>query len=83
MCAGTSVMNMEHWAQGLRRKGKPRMLAMDYGTDCERGPWQGLCNQLQYEALQPPEYHLHNVDVPLALLSGGEHPECTSSRFLP
>lgn len=68
--AGTSVMNMEHWAQGVRRKGRPRMLAMDYGTECVWGPWRGLCNQKQYGLIEPPEYHLAQVDVPLALLSG-------------
>ena len=63
-------MNMEHWAQGVRRKGRPRMLAMDYGRDCVGGPWQGLCNQKQYHQIEPPEYQLNNVHIPLALLSG-------------
>jgi hypothetical protein len=48
------------------------MLSMDYGTDCAGGPWEGLCNQRRYQQIQPPEYQLHQVDVPLALLSGAQ-----------
>lgn len=46
------------------------MLAMDFGTNCVHGPWQGVCNQRRYSTIEPPEYELHKIDAPLALLSG-------------
>jgi hypothetical protein len=63
-------MNMEHWAQGVRAAGAPRMVAMDYGTDCTGGPWAGLCNQMRYGSTDPPAYDLHHISIPVALLSG-------------
>jgi hypothetical protein len=68
---GTSVMNMEHWAQSVRRKTGPLMAMMDFGTDCDDAPWNGLCNQRRYGELFPPTYDLKSIaDVPLALYYG-------------
>ena len=69
--AGTSVMNMEHWAQGVRRPVDSTLRAMDFGTDCHNGAWPGLCNQQHYNgSAAAPAYPLEAIDTPLVLLSG-------------
>jgi len=69
--AGTSVKNMAHWSQGVRRR-EPEFLKYDYGTSC-RG-WLGQrrpCNQHAYGQRRAPSYDLSRVTVPLMLISGG------------
>lgn len=77
--SGTSVANMAHWAQ-LVRRGAARTAAgqapwfgmYDYGSSCV-GP-TGLprtCNMRMYHSADPPQYNLSGIDVPLAVFSGG------------
>jgi hypothetical protein len=69
--AGTSVMNMEHWAQAVRRPQDGTFRAMDFGTDCTSGHWPGQCNQHKYGGRQTaPQYPLNRICTPLALFSG-------------
>ncbi|KAK9828442.1 hypothetical protein WJX72_000027 [[Myrmecia] bisecta] len=70
--AGTSVQNMEHWAQGVRRP-YPAFARYDYGDACV-GP-MGLpqkCNRNMYGTDDVPLYRLKDIKVPLALFSGGQ-----------
>lgn len=67
--AGTSVMNMAHWAQQVRAE-RPVLAALDLGTDCVHGEWPGLCNQRRYGSAAPRTYPLDRIDVPLGLFSG-------------
>jgi hypothetical protein len=70
-------MNMEHWAQGVRRTADGALVAMDYGADCTSGHWPGLCNQRKYGgSMEPPAYPLERITAPLALLSGAR---CTTA----
>lgn len=60
--AGTSVQNLGHWAQGVR---KETFEHYDYGCglfDCE--------NQKHYGQKTPPGYSLSNITVPTALFYG-------------
>ena len=64
-------MNMEHWAQGVRRPVDSTLRAMDFGTDCHNGAWPGLCNQQHYNgSAAAPAYPLEAIETPLVLLSG-------------
>lgn len=68
--AGTSVQNMAHWGQAIRDP-EPRFLKYDYGTSCRTFTWQEKpCNQKVYGQDTPPEYPLHRIRVPLAVLTG-------------
>ena len=57
--AGTSVKNMAHWAQGIRRD---RFEMYDYGTP-ER-------NEQVYGQREPPQYDLSALSIPTAFYSG-------------
>lgn len=62
--AGTSVKNMVHWAQDVR---KESFGMYDYGCglfSCE--------NEKHYGQKTPPGYDLGNITVPTALFSGSE-----------
>lgn len=81
--AGTSVMNMEHWAQGVRRAVDGTLPRMDFGSDCTAGHWPGLCNQQRYGgASTPPAYPLERIETPLVLLSGGAPRVSTMQSWL-
>jgi len=58
--AGTSVLNMAHWAQAVR-KGKFQMY--DFGQ-------QG--NMQRYHQPNPPQYDLSKIQIPVAIFSGGQ-----------
>jgi len=58
--AGTSVQNMNHWGQGVR---KDNFCMYDYLTDHE--------NKQHYGSRNPPCYNLANFAAPVALFSGG------------
>mmetsp|Transcript_91962 Transcript_91962/g.297506 ORF Transcript_91962/g.297506 Transcript_91962/m.297506 type:complete len:404 (+) Transcript_91962:72-1283(+) len=57
--AGTSVKNMVHWGQGMRSE---VFQMYDYGP---------TGNMAQYNQTEPPQYHLGDLQVPIALLTGG------------
>jgi len=60
--SGTSVKNMAHWAQGVRRD---KFNMFDYGSK--------RANQEHYGTDEPPEYNLTKIDkVPISLFSGSE-----------
>ena len=63
-------MNMEHWGQAVRESGRLALRGMDFGSDCGRGPWPGVCNQNRYADGKPPEFRVQTIRVPVALLSG-------------
>jgi hypothetical protein len=65
--AGTSVKNMAHWAQGIRRRSASGLLRFDHGTDCAGGR---ACNQAMYGQPQPPAYNLTAITTPLAIFTG-------------
>jgi pimeloyl-ACP methyl ester carboxylesterase len=58
---GTSVKNMQHWAQGIRQG---KFQKFDYGA---------VGNLERYGQLTPPAYNLSAIpkDIPLAMYSGG------------
>jgi len=58
--AGTSVQNMNHWGQGVR---KDNFCMYDYGT--------GHDNEKHYGQRNPPCYNLAEMTAPVALFSGG------------
>ena len=58
--AGTSVRNMIHWAQLLRDK---ELQMYDYGTPD--------MNMKHYNSTKPPAYDITGLNVPTALLAGG------------
>jgi len=58
--AGTSIQNMNHWGQGVR---KDNFCYYDYGT--------GHDNEKHYGQRDPPCYNLANMVAPVALFSGG------------
>jgi pimeloyl-ACP methyl ester carboxylesterase len=58
--AGTSVKNMIHWAQGIR---KNVFQMYDYGS--------ASLNNAAYGQPTPPDYDLSKVNVPCALYHGG------------
>lgn len=58
--AGTSVQNMNHWGQGVR---KDNFCMYDYGT--------GRQNDKKYGQRNPPCYDLSKMAAPVALFSGG------------
>jgi len=58
--AGTSVLNMAHWAQAVRT-GKFQMY--DFGK-------QG--NMQRYHQPTPPQYDLGQIQMPVAIFSGGQ-----------
>jgi hypothetical protein len=69
--AGTSVLNMEHWAQSVRGPADGKLRMMDFGQDCKSPAWPATCNQERYNgAVQPPRYRLETISKPLAILSG-------------
>lgn len=57
--AGTSVMNMKHWKQGIELG---NFQAYDYGSTRE--------NQDHYGQPYPPVYNLANIRVPVRLIAG-------------
>lgn len=57
--AGTSVRNMDHWAQGIR---KPVFQRYDFGSEA--------ANMIAYNQSTPPPYKLADLKVPTALFSG-------------
>lgn len=71
--AGTSVQNMVHWAQGVRRKVEdtPKMAKYDYGKECS-DPFGNprACNQDMYGSEDPPVYILKDIKTPIAIFSG-------------
>lgn len=70
-CAGTSVLNMEHWAQSVRGPADGELRMMDFGQNCFSPAWPATCNQERYNgATQPPRYGLEKISTPLAILSG-------------
>eukprot|EP01024_Parvocaulis_polyphysoides_P067720 TRINITY_DN8136_c0_g1_i1.p2 TRINITY_DN8136_c0_g1~~TRINITY_DN8136_c0_g1_i1.p2 ORF type:complete len:214 (+),score=22.22 TRINITY_DN8136_c0_g1_i1:133-774(+) len=70
--AGTSVKNINHWAQMVRYQG--RYLRMyDYGTKCTK--WiifQQSCNQHKYGQVNPPVYDLREIEVQMVVFWGGK-----------
>ncbi len=58
--AGTSVKNMAHWAQMVRKK---QFCMFDFGKQE---------NLKRYGQEKAPVYHLDQIRVPIALFSGGE-----------
>ncbi|XP_073345327.1 gastric triacylglycerol lipase [Pagrus major] len=58
--AGTSVQNMLHWAQAVRRG---KLMAFDFGA---------AGNMKHYNQTTPPQYNIQDVKVPTALFSGGQ-----------
>lgn len=70
--AGTSVKNMEHWAQGVRRQPQQsKFCAYDYGKVCTSVI--GLpqpCNRYIYGQEEPLEYNLTRIISPIAVVSG-------------
>mmetsp|Transcript_11111 Transcript_11111/g.23956 ORF Transcript_11111/g.23956 Transcript_11111/m.23956 type:complete len:469 (+) Transcript_11111:194-1600(+) len=70
--AGTSVQNLAHWAQAVRRAAPNTLVHFDWGTDCAiRKGRSAMCNQIKYGAPDPPLYNLNAIQTPLALFSGG------------
>lgn len=61
--AGTSVQNMEHWAQGVRTES---FQMYDYGCGL-----LGCPNEKHYGQKTPPGYPLGNITTPTALYWGG------------
>jgi hypothetical protein len=57
--AGTSVMNMAHWAQMVRQN---RFGKYDFGA---------AGNMKKYNQSTPPSYDLANIKLPVALFTGG------------
>ncbi|CAL8090631.1 unnamed protein product [Calicophoron daubneyi] len=57
--AGTSAQNMVHYCQAFHNN---RFQMYDFG---EKG------NQQHYGRRTPPEYHLHNISIPVAAFFGG------------
>jgi hypothetical protein len=57
--AGTSVMNMAHWAQQVRQN---RYGKYDFGSASE--------NMKRYNQPTPPNYDLTKVKLPVALFTG-------------
>ncbi|KAL3137660.1 hypothetical protein ABBQ38_004935 [Trebouxia sp. C0009 RCD-2024] len=73
--AGTSVQNMVHWAQGVRRKveDQPKFAKYDYGQACVDSFGNAQpCNQAMYGSEEPPVYDLKAIQTPLAIFSGGQ-----------
>eukprot|EP00890_Picochlorum_soloecismus_P005702 jgi/Picsp_1/6132/NSC_03486-R1_carboxylic ester hydrolase len=73
--SGTSVKNMMHWGQLVRRASESdvQTFAMfDYGEECETASGQRRdCNQREYGLEQPPEYDLTQLDgPPVAIFNG-------------
>jgi hypothetical protein len=73
--SGTSVKNMMHWGQLVRRASESdaQTFAMfDYGEECETASGQTRdCNQREYGSEQPPEYDLTELDgPPIAIFNG-------------
>ncbi|KAF7247260.1 Gastric triacylglycerol lipase [Varanus komodoensis] len=58
--AGTSVQNMIHWKQGIQ---SGKLKAFNYGL---------FGNLVHYNQIQPPEYNVSDMNVPIAIWSGGE-----------
>merc|ERR1712086_228127 len=58
--AGTSVKNMEHWAQQVRHQ---TFQMYDYGSAKQ--------NIAKYNSAQPPAYKLSDITVKTALFTGG------------
>jgi lysosomal acid lipase/cholesteryl ester hydrolase len=60
--APTSVWNMIHWSQGVRKEVFEHM------------NWGAQANQWRYHQPTPPSYHLSNLptSLPIALFTGGE-----------
>jgi len=57
--ADTSVKNMAHWAQGIKRE---KFEMFDYGTKEK--------NYEHYQSDEPPQYNLSKLTMPIALYSG-------------
>lgn len=75
--SGTSVKNMAHWAQLIRRAwdtGRPAFGRYDYGAQCSTPSGApAACNRRVYGSDRPPRYDLSRLtDVPVALFSGGQ-----------
>jgi pimeloyl-ACP methyl ester carboxylesterase len=71
--SGTSVKNMEHWAQLVRqsRAGPPSFRRYDYGACATPAAAPRTCNRNVYGADTPPEYDLGAIrGVPVALFDG-------------
>lgn len=71
--AGTSVQNMVHWAQGVRRKveDQPKFARYDYGQACIDSFGNARpCNQDMYGSDEPPVYDLKAIKTPIAIFSG-------------
>ena len=71
--AGTSVQNMVHWAQGVRRKVEdtPKFAKYDYGKDCFDAFGSARpCNQDMYGSEEVPVYNLKDIRTPIAIFSG-------------
>jgi lysosomal acid lipase/cholesteryl ester hydrolase len=58
--AGTSVYNMDHWAQMVKSK---KCTMYDYGV---------AGNLMHYNQTSPPEYHVEDMQTPTALFYGGK-----------
>eukprot|EP00775_Hariotina_reticulata_P003205 gene3205-3482_t len=66
-----SSRNMIHVAQWLTDS-RLRFQKYDFGTDCSnRTLWHETCNQQKYGTLEPPEYDLSQVKVPVFIMQGG------------
>nr|XP_020472330.1 lysosomal acid lipase/cholesteryl ester hydrolase isoform X1 [Monopterus albus] len=58
--AGTSVQNMVHWTQAIRRG---KLMAFDFGAEG---------NMKHYNQTTPPQYRVQDMKVPTAVFSGGQ-----------
>lgn len=74
--SGTSVKNIVHWAQAIRKsrlREQPLFQMFDYGSRCFAPT--GLprtCNMRVYHSLEPPSYDLGSIQSPpLAIFYGG------------
>ncbi|KAK9831388.1 hypothetical protein WJX81_000112 [Elliptochloris bilobata] len=71
MPSGTSMADMEHWAQFIRQPA-PQFCRFDFGGECA-GPLghPKPCNTHAYGTLEPPLYDVAAIRTPLAFFSGG------------
>ena len=73
--SGTSVKNVAHWAQLIRKSAEERAFLFrryDYGSVCvSTGGAPRNCNMKMYGMVTPPSFNLSALtDVPLAIFSG-------------
>lgn len=61
---------ISHWAQ-MMTDTEQRLQRYDFGTNCGTlTRYNETCNQQKYSALQPPEYDLSKIAIPVFILQG-------------